>query len=77
MSNASLQAMPHHEGLISIAFRALSEAIRSKLAWDHAYNDTYRELNNLAERELTDLGFVRADLHKISLNAANEKMGLS
>lgn len=51
------------------AFRAqLAERrMRSRI-----YRETMFELNQLSDRDLTDLGIARADLRKIAMDAANK-----
>jgi uncharacterized protein YjiS (DUF1127 family) len=42
--------------------------IRSYKNW-RRYNETVRELSNLNNRELSDIGITRSDIHKIARGA--------
>jgi uncharacterized protein YjiS (DUF1127 family) len=46
-----------------------SHVVRMFRVW-HRYNESFRELNRLGDRELADIGISRSDIHRIALDAA-------
>jgi uncharacterized protein YjiS (DUF1127 family) len=45
------------------------ESLKTRLATWKRYNRTVAELNALSNRELADLGIIRADIHSIARQA--------
>ncbi len=52
---------------------AVRQTIRAALTRRSIYNQTWRELNGLSDRELADLGIHRADIARIARQAAYGK----
>jgi len=52
-------------------FDALRAALRHRRARRAAFNQTYRELSALSDRDLADLGFARADIPFLAREAAD------
>jgi uncharacterized protein YjiS (DUF1127 family) len=46
-----------------------SSIVRLFRVW-HRYNESFRELSRLGDRELADIGITRADIHRIAWDAA-------
>ena len=50
--------------------RTLSN-LADSLAWYHCYRENVRELENLSDRELDDIGISRWDIPTIAMKSAN------
>jgi uncharacterized protein YjiS (DUF1127 family) len=46
-----------------------SNLVRMFRTW-HRYNESFRELNRLGDRELADIGICRSDIHRVAWDAA-------
>ena len=60
-------------GSIAERLAATAKSVGTALARRRMYKQTYRELNGLTERELSDLGIHRSMIAKISADAAYGK----
>jgi uncharacterized protein YjiS (DUF1127 family) len=47
----------------------ISSLVRMIRVW-HRYNESFRELSRLGDRELADIGISRSDIHRIAWDAA-------
>lgn len=59
-------------GQLSLAVVDFVERLRTSFAWTAAFRTTLEELQRLSDRELSDLGMMRADLPQIARQAADE-----
>ena len=48
--------------------------VRNEMMKYKIYRDTYNELSNLSDRELSDIGIHRGDIHYIALTAYSDKI---
>ena len=60
-------------GSIADRLTAVVKSVKTAIARRRMYNQTYRELNELTERELNDLGIHRTMIARIATEAAYGK----
>lgn len=53
-------------------FAGLVASLKARRARRKVYNETFRELSALSNRELADLGLGRSEIRRVALQAANE-----
>ncbi len=61
------------QGSTADRLNAVVNSVKAAFARRRMYNQTYRELNALTERELSDLGLHRSMITQISMEAAYGK----
>ncbi len=61
-----------HGALVRQLLSDLNAGLAQRLAQYRAYRSTVRELQACSDRELTDMGIHRADIHEIARQAAYE-----
>lgn len=71
MAHATQIAAGTHNGLAA-RFAALTETFRARNAKRKIYNQTYRELAGLTDRDLSDLGLSRTEIRRVAWQAAYE-----
>ncbi len=71
MAHATHIATGSQNGLFA-RFAALTEAFRASNAKRKIYNQTYRELASLSDRDLMDLGMSRTEIRRVAWQAAYE-----
>lgn len=54
------------------AFNTLAYTIKRMLDKNNSYRHTYRELNNLTNKELADIGISRWDIHRLATEHAEK-----
>jgi uncharacterized protein YjiS (DUF1127 family) len=53
-------------------FAGIVETIRARRARRKVFNQTFRELSSLSNRELADLGLGRSEIRRVAYQAAYE-----
>lgn len=66
----NLQKQSFVSKLVSLFGFPFETSVQKYLRQRAAFNATYRELDRLSERELWDLGLCRADIARVSREAA-------
>ncbi|EBA09377.1 DUF1127 domain-containing protein [Sagittula stellata] len=54
------------------SFSGIVETIRARRARRKVFNQTFRELSSLSNRELADLGLGRSEIRRVAYQAAYE-----
>jgi uncharacterized protein YjiS (DUF1127 family) len=71
MAYATPSTPLHHTGLgLRAALRGLFARLAEARARDHAYRRTYRELDQMSDRDLADIGITRFMIGDIAAEAA-------
>lgn len=53
-------------------FAGLVQSLKARRARRKIFNQTFRELSSLSNRELADLGLGRSEIRRVAFQAANE-----
>ncbi len=73
--NSLALGKPGLEITISETLRNVTRKLRKRSAWKKTYTTTFQELKRLSDRDLSDLGMARTDIHRIAKDAANDTIG--
>ena len=60
------------QGGIAARVEALIVDVRARMARRKIFNDTFREMAQLSDRDLADLGLHRTEIRRVAWQAANE-----
>ncbi|MEN9060159.1 MULTISPECIES: DUF1127 domain-containing protein [Ponticoccus] len=71
MAHATHIATGSQSGLLA-RVATLIETLRARSAKRRIYNQTYRELASLSDRDLMDLGMSRTEIRRVAWQAAYE-----
>ncbi|KUF08689.1 DUF1127 domain-containing protein [Pseudoponticoccus marisrubri] len=71
MAYASNASAPAQSGLAARINNIVAD-LRARSARRKVYNQTYRELQSLSNRELADLGLSRSEIRRVAYQAAFE-----